>query len=126
MVLTRSGRASQLIAKYRPPCPVITVSDHDWVLRQASLTYGLYPMRVENVDPDNVREVLEGAITHSRCDAIGSAVCLGLVFRMHVVACSLQALGSGAPAAILMASTSRILHVLYNCTPSVPYGTAST
>lgn len=86
MVLTRSGRASQLIAKYRPPCPVITVSDHDWVLRQASLTYGLYPMRVDNVNSDNVREVLEGAITHSRCDAVGSRTACG--FGCLCCACS--------------------------------------
>lgn len=68
MVFTRSGTAAQLISKYRPPCPVITLSDHDWVLRQASLTYGLYPMHVEVAEPKDMRRAINAAIEYGRCE----------------------------------------------------------
>ncbi|KAG2439977.1 hypothetical protein HXX76_004095 [Chlamydomonas incerta] len=66
IVFTRSGLAAQLIAKYRPPCPVIVLSDHDWVLRQASLTYGLYPLRVEVAGMEDRRKAVEAAIKYGR------------------------------------------------------------
>ncbi len=65
-MFTRSGLAAQLISKYRPPCPVITVSDHDWVLRQASLMYGLYPMTHEVKGMDDVRRTVDAAIEFGR------------------------------------------------------------
>lgn len=68
VVFTRSGLAAQVIAKYRPPCPVIVLSDHDWVLRQASLTYGLYPLRVEVSGMEDRRKAVETAIEYGRCD----------------------------------------------------------
>ncbi|KXZ44735.1 hypothetical protein GPECTOR_63g60 [Gonium pectorale] len=63
VVFTRSGLAGQLVAKYRPPCPVLLISDHDWVLRHASLTYGLYPIRAEVTD---VRKAVEAALRVGR------------------------------------------------------------
>ncbi|KAG2454740.1 hypothetical protein HYH02_000576 [Chlamydomonas schloesseri] len=66
IVFTRSGLASQVIAKYRPPCPVIVLSDHDWVLRQSSLTYGLYPLRVEVTGMEDRRKAVEQAIEYGR------------------------------------------------------------
>ncbi|KAG2495346.1 hypothetical protein HYH03_006615 [Edaphochlamys debaryana] len=66
IVFTRSGLAAQLISKYRPPCPVITISDHDWVLRQASLTYGLYPLRAEVPDMAGVRTAVDLALKYGR------------------------------------------------------------
>eukprot|EP00198_Chlamydomonas_reinhardtii_P006402 XP_001695738.1 pyruvate kinase [Chlamydomonas reinhardtii] len=66
VVFTRSGLAAQVIAKYRPPCPVIVLSDHDWVLRQASLTYGLYPLRVEVSGMEDRRKAVETAIEYGR------------------------------------------------------------
>ncbi len=69
IVFTRSGLASQVIAKYRPPCPVIVLSDHDWVLRQCSLTYGLYPLRVEVTGMEDRRKAVEQAIEYGRWEA---------------------------------------------------------
>ncbi|GLC60287.1 hypothetical protein PLESTB_001594600 [Pleodorina starrii] len=66
VVFTRSGRAGQLISKYRPPCPVITISDHDWVLRHASLTYGLYPLHADVTGPSDVRKAINAAIEYGR------------------------------------------------------------
>ncbi|GFR42123.1 hypothetical protein Agub_g2966 [Astrephomene gubernaculifera] len=86
VVFTRSGRASQLISKYRPPCPVITISDHDWVLRHASLAYGLYPMRVDVSGPGGVRKAVEKAIEYGRRR--------GIVFDGKSI---LVAAGSGEP-----------------------------
>ncbi|EFJ40446.1 pyruvate kinase [Volvox carteri f. nagariensis] len=66
VVFTRSGLASRIISKYRPPCPVITLSDHDWVLRQASLTFGLYPLRVEVAGLADVPRAIKEAIEYGR------------------------------------------------------------
>ncbi|GIL77051.1 hypothetical protein Vretimale_3233 [Volvox reticuliferus] len=66
VVFTRSGLAAQLISKYRPPCPIICLSDHDWVLRQASLTYGLYPLHVEVSGLADVRRAIKAAIEYGR------------------------------------------------------------
>ena len=67
VVLTHNGLASQLISKYRPPCPVIVISDQDWVLRQANISYGLYPFKVESVSLSNVRKTVEDAIKYAWC-----------------------------------------------------------
>ncbi|GIL58673.1 hypothetical protein Vafri_13670 [Volvox africanus] len=66
VVFTRSGLAAQLISKYRPPCPIICVSDHDWVLRQASLTYGLYPLHVDVSGMADLRRAIKAAIEYGR------------------------------------------------------------
>lgn len=46
VVLTRNGEAARTISKYRPACPVLVVSDQDWVLRYVSVHFGLYPVKV--------------------------------------------------------------------------------
>jgi hypothetical protein len=46
IVLTEDGSAARLVAKYRPPCPVIVVSPNARALRSLAVTFGLYPMLV--------------------------------------------------------------------------------
>jgi hypothetical protein len=46
VVLTANGRAARLVSKYRPPCPVVAVSDSDAVLRALGGYYALYPCKV--------------------------------------------------------------------------------
>jgi hypothetical protein len=46
VVITEDGSAARLVAKYRPPCPVVVVSDNARALRSLAVTFGLYPMLV--------------------------------------------------------------------------------
>ncbi|ORX91572.1 pyruvate kinase [Basidiobolus meristosporus CBS 931.73] len=43
IVLTHSGNTARLISKYRPHCPIITVTRNGYVARQAHLHSGCYP-----------------------------------------------------------------------------------
>jgi hypothetical protein len=46
VVVTETGEAAQWVAKYRPPCPVVVVSNNAHVLRMLSAYFGLYPCQV--------------------------------------------------------------------------------
>lgn len=41
-----AGTAAGLIAKYRPPCPIIVASTDEQVLRQCAVAYGMMPLKV--------------------------------------------------------------------------------
>lgn len=43
--MTEDGSAARLVAKYRPPCPVIVVSPNARALRSLAVTFGLYPLQ---------------------------------------------------------------------------------
>jgi pyruvate kinase len=64
-----------MVAKYRPPCPVVVVSPNDDVLRQASAVYGLYPCKVDNLD--KVSPAIKAGVAH--------AIQLGLTSKGHRV-----------------------------------------
>ncbi len=44
--VTKTGLAAGLIAKYRPPCPIVVVSTDEQVLRQCGVAYGMLPLKV--------------------------------------------------------------------------------
>lgn len=46
MVLTKDGSAARLVAKYRPPCPVVVVSPNARALRSLAISFGLFPCKV--------------------------------------------------------------------------------
>jgi pyruvate kinase len=48
-VLTGDGTAARLVSKYRPPCPVVVVSDNEAVLRGLAGYFALYPCKVRSV-----------------------------------------------------------------------------
>jgi len=48
IVLTKGGKAAQLVSKYRPPCPIVAVSDDESVLRGLAGYYGIYPVKVRS------------------------------------------------------------------------------
>ena len=54
VVFTKNGLAADLLSKYRPPCPIIVVSNSDAVLRGCTARYGLYPLKLEAVVSDVV------------------------------------------------------------------------
>ncbi|KAF6260138.1 pyruvate kinase [Scenedesmus sp. NREL 46B-D3] len=52
VVLSGSGTAAQLISKYRPPCPILAVSDNEQALRGLAGYYGIVPCKVESLSQD--------------------------------------------------------------------------
>lgn len=52
IVLTNSGTTARLVAKYRPPCPVIAVvgKTYSHTLRQLAITAGVYPIGYDDKD----------------------------------------------------------------------------
>lgn len=46
--MTKTGEAAAKISKYRPPCPIVVVSNDEVVLRQCSVSFAMLPLRVSN------------------------------------------------------------------------------
>ena len=57
VVLSRSGTSAQLIAKNRPDCPIVAISDDESTLRRCCLFYGVIPYRVTR--PPGTTELLD-------------------------------------------------------------------
>ena len=45
VVFTSSGLAANIVSKYRPPCPIIVVSDSDTTLRGTNSWFGQFPFK---------------------------------------------------------------------------------
>ena len=65
IVLTSSGESAQLIAKYRPSCPILTVTRNEIVARQAHLWRGLHPLLYTMTVKDNWTEDVDARITYA-------------------------------------------------------------
>eukprot|EP00775_Hariotina_reticulata_P004018 gene4018-4268_t len=57
IALTKWGKAAKLISKYRPPCPIVAVSDDESVLRGLAGYYGIYPVKGLLLDGMKMLEV---------------------------------------------------------------------
>ncbi len=44
--LTESGSTARLVAKYRPACPILTITANEQAARQALVSKGLFPLLV--------------------------------------------------------------------------------
>lgn len=51
VTLSQSGRAAHLLAKHRPPCPILCVTPDPLVQRQAMLTWGVVPLLAADPHP---------------------------------------------------------------------------
>ena len=77
IVLTTSGRTSRLVSKYRPPCPILTVTRNPQTARAAHLSRGCYPYLY---DRSAVEEVdWQGDVDNRISDAIAFAKRKGLL-----------------------------------------------
>ncbi len=50
LVITRRGYGARMIAKYRPPLPIIAMTPYKRTARELCLVWGVYPVQIENVD----------------------------------------------------------------------------
>lgn len=47
VTVTKSGKTARMISKYRPSCPIIGCSPYENVWRQLNLSWGVFPLMVE-------------------------------------------------------------------------------
>lgn len=57
-VVSMSGRAARMVAKYRPACPILACTPNERTLRQMSLIWGAIPMPV-SYRTDNFHQLFE-------------------------------------------------------------------
>jgi pyruvate kinase len=50
LVLTRGGFGARMIAKYRPPLPIIAITPNKRTAREMSLLWAVQPIHIENID----------------------------------------------------------------------------
>jgi len=81
---THSGSTSRLVAKYRPPVPIIGATPNEATCRQLALVWGVTPLSMAPADtPDEVeREVLAAATAAGLLDS-GDTVVLTAGVPLH-------------------------------------------
>ena len=47
VTVTKYGKTARMISKYRPLCPIVACSPHEFVVRQLNLSWGITPLLVE-------------------------------------------------------------------------------
>lgn len=73
---TQSGSTARMVSKFRPQCPIIAVTPAEAVVRQLTLTWGVYPLRVPRA----------GQIDEMIDVSVAAALAAGLVRRGDTVA----------------------------------------
>ncbi len=66
VVLTHSGRTARLVARRRPPVPVVALTDLDHVAMQLSLVWGVETIRIDSIETTEeifavIKEKVKGA-----------------------------------------------------------------
>jgi pyruvate kinase len=94
---TASGHTARMVAKYRPPMPIIAVTPSPGTRRRICLLWGVHPLLAKRTD--NTDELLADAVAAARCHgyvqpgdlvvitagAAGSAPLSTNLIRVHVV-----------------------------------------
>ena len=64
IVMTETGFSARLVSKYRPDCPIVTVTFSEEVVRRLALSWGIYGFHYTG--PDSAEQRLEFAIESAR------------------------------------------------------------
>ena len=84
VIPTSSGRAARLVARHRPPMPIVASSQSDAVLRQLALVWGVRPVPLSvapQAGEDRLELVVRAAFVHGAVRA-GDRV---VVLAEHIV-----------------------------------------
>ena len=67
LVVTRGGYGVRMIAKYRPPLPIIAITPSRRTARELSLVWGVQPLHIENLDFFNTdaEEIIEKSVKNA-------------------------------------------------------------
>ncbi|MFX1387131.1 MAG: pyruvate kinase [Promethearchaeota archaeon] len=67
LVITRRGFGARMIAKYRPPLPIIAMTPFKRTARELSLVWAVQPVHIENIDFFNMdaEEIIEQSVIHA-------------------------------------------------------------
>ncbi|MFW9874935.1 MAG: pyruvate kinase [Candidatus Thorarchaeota archaeon] len=67
LVITRKGYGARMIAKYRPPLPIIAITPFKRTARELSLVWAVQPIHIENIDFFNMdaEQIIEQSVKHA-------------------------------------------------------------
>ena len=67
LVITRRGYGARMIAKYRPPLPIIAITPHKRTARELNLVWAVKAVQIENIDFFNMdaEEIIEQSVKHA-------------------------------------------------------------
>ena len=67
LVITRKGYGARMIAKYRPPLPIIAITPHKRTARELNLVWAVKAFQIENIDFFNMdaEEIIEQSVKHA-------------------------------------------------------------
>ena len=66
LVITRNGYGARMIAKYRPPLPIVAITPSERTARELGLVWGVQPVHIENIDffHMDAEEIIEQSVRH--------------------------------------------------------------
>ena len=66
LVITRKGYGARMIAKYRPPLPIVAITPLVRTARELGLVWGVQPVHIENIDffDMDAEEIIEQSVKH--------------------------------------------------------------
>ncbi|MFW9902142.1 MAG: pyruvate kinase [Candidatus Thorarchaeota archaeon] len=67
LVITRKGYGARMIAKYRPPLPIIAITPYKRTARELNLVWAVQAIHIENIDFFNMdaEEIIEHSVKHA-------------------------------------------------------------
>lgn len=67
LVITRRGYGARMIAKYRPPLPIVAITPSVRTARELALVWGVQPVQIENIDFFHLdaEEIIEESVKHT-------------------------------------------------------------